>query len=321
MNQSTTPIEVITFEAVHERVSNGLMAPLNEGPGLQVVDCGDDRSLTVDYYQQRSQRFDHEVSPGRYFGAASGLAIASLITFAAEHGDRAVKQFVHDYTPEGFVDYASDLSDRAHHLAVGIDLNQHSSDQKEGNPTELADHKQCENPLDCKFATALGAVLFGANSEWVVDEASRVLSITGSNLPLQEAAEGIAVMQRHVPEDFGIHRGALHFVQTRTSRYTPIAIHEGVHAPNHEAALVIDLAGYRSNANAHNQRGLYRYQHTPQITTEVLPRLMPELKLDPRLLQAASLLLGHSTRLALSGQQTPDALRLEVIPADYTAAA
>ena len=317
MSQSTTPIEVLEQNVVWERTEQGLMSPMEQGFGLRIVDCGDDRGLTPDYYAKRVEFLGSDVNPGRYYGAASGVAIAALITFAAEYGDKAVTRFVGDYSSEGFVDFASNLSDRAHRQHR-VELNQHSSAHKEQNATELGNHKTVEDPLDCKFATALGAVLLGANKEWQISEAKNILIETGTDLPIAAAAEGITILQQHIPENFGIHRGALHHAQTRSGRHTPVAIHKGHHAANDQAALVVDLAGYRSNANRHNERQLYRYHHTPGLASELLPKLMPEIKLDPIILEATGLLLATSTRLALSGAETPAALKIEVIPAEYS---
>lgn len=320
MAESFSHIAEIDPNEFTERVESGLLVPLHATDGLEVVDCADDRGLTPDYYAKRTLNFGHEVSPGRYFGAASGLAAAAMITFAAEQGEQAVTQFIGNYTPEAFVDLSSDVSDRAHRI-LGIDLNQHSDDSKERNPVELGDHKTCEDPLGCKFATSLGAVIVGANMPEQVAEARVVASVAGLSLPINEAAEGLRIIQKHVPADFGIHRGALHHAQTRSSKHTPIAIHQGHHAPNEQARLINDLAGFRSNANASNAEGLYRYIHTPGLANELLGKLMPELRLDSRILEATGLLLSASTRVALSGADTPHALRVEVIPPEYAIAA
>lgn len=317
MAEAATPIEVLDLDVIMHRSESGLIVPMHQESGLTVVDCADDRGLTPDYYARRIYEKGSEVSPGRYFGAASGIAVASLITYAAEHGDAAVTEFVRDYSAEGFVDFASDLSDRAFSLPGSIEINQHSDNTKEQNPIELGDHKTCEDPLGCAFATKLGAVMFGADKPGQIQEAKEITAVSGINLPIDEAAEGIRIMQRHIPEDFGVHRGALHHAQTRSSRHTPIAIHKGQHAPNEQARLVVDMAGYRSNANRNNQAGLNRYHHTPGIPGELLPRIMPEIRLDPRLLEATGLLLGASTRLALSGAQTPHDLKVEVIPPEF----
>ncbi len=321
MINSFTPIDVLERETVDFRAASGLIIPMHESRGLRIVDCADDRGLTADYYSIRTDYFQEEVSPGRYFGAASGVALAALITIAAERGDAAMQQFVNDFRPEGFVDFASNLSDRANKLSKNVQLNQHSDDSKESSKVELADHKECENPLGCAFAHKMGAILLGANQSWQVTEARNILTETGSNLPIESAIEGITIMQRHINPDFSIHRGALHYSQTKTPRHTPVAIHEGHHAANEKTALVIDMAGYRSNANRHNNIGLPRYHQTLDIPVELMPNLMPEIKLNPSILKAAGLLLATSTRLALSGANTPGALRIEVIPADYKRAA
>lgn len=310
-------IRPLSEQAVSERAEAGLWTPLHAGEGLRVVDCSDDRSLTEENYQQRVEQFQTEVSPGRYFGAASGLAIASLSAFATEHGEAAVLSFVDDYSPEGFVDYAANLSDRAYRSSQKIELNQHSDNNKEGTVLGLGDHKICEDPLGCAFAIKLGTVLLLSTQKEQVDEAKAIAAINGAPLPIDEAVEGLTIMMDQIPVDFGIHRGALHYAQTRTQRHTPIAIVKGHHAPNDEAAVVFDMAGYRSNANRHNAVGIHRYHHTPSLATELMPTIVPEIKFDPDVLSATGLLLGTATRRALSGENTPTALRVEVLPSDY----
>jgi len=318
MFELRTPIVILDDETVTERVESGLMVPMHAGSGLRIVDCSDDRGVTSDFYELRLDQFGADISPGRYFGAVTGIASTAIIAFAAEHGDRAVTQFVKDYTPEGFVDFAANISDRAHQLDSPIEINQHSDDTKEQNTLELRDHKVCDEPLGCKLATSLGAVLLGATQPWQINETRNVIDAVGIDLPLEAATEGMTIIRRHIPKDFGIHRGALHHAQTRSSRYTPIAIHEGKHAPNEQAKLVIDMAGFRSNANRHNQNNLPRYHHTPGLAVEILAQVIPEVHLDPRITEAVGLLLAQSTRLALSGNNTPTALGIEIIPQELS---
>lgn len=317
--KSTTEITILPQNTVLERQEQGLWVPTREGRGLQVVDCSDDRPLTDAYYAQRTTSYGVEIYPGRYFGAASGVALAGLVAFAAEHGERAVKDFVTEFSAEAFTDFAADLSDRA--MKRGhIELNQHSAEGNEENDLHLANHTQCENGLGCAFAALMGKLLHGTGNAWEQDEADRVNSELGATLELTAAKEGLAIMQRYIPEDFGIHRGALHHAQTRSPKFLPLAMHKGHHADPADTAVVIDLAGYRSNANRHTAAGVPRYHHTPSMADTVLRSAMPEMKLDPKIIQAAGVLLGCATRKALSGED-PASLKIELIPEEYSSAA
>lgn len=307
-------ILVLEPTEVNDRISQGLMTPLQTGHGLEVIDCADDRDLTTDYLEERFGKFGHEISPGRFYGGASGIAISGLIAFAAAHGEKAISSLIRDYSVEGFVDFASDLSDRAFSLDQKIVINQHSDNGKERNPITLGEKHDCHEDLGCAFATNLGFILHSAGLEDQFDESGRILSEVGSSLPLTEAREGIDILARHIPESFGVKRETLRFAREKRRLYTPVAIHAGHHAPNEDAALVVDLAGYRSNVNRHNDAGLARYHHTPDLANEVLSKVIPEIKFDPELLAASGLLLGASTRRALSGEANPYSLGIEVIP-------
>jgi hypothetical protein len=290
---------------------------MHEGSGLQVVDCGDERPLTDGYNELRIAGYGGDVHPGRFYGAASGVALSALVTIAAQNGEGAVRAFVNEFSAEGFTDFAANMSDRAAKRA-GVELNQHSADGNEQNDLTLGDHKSCDKGLGCAFAASLGVVLHGSDQQWVVSEARRIEAETGVELPLTAAVEGLQILQRNIPEEFGIHRGALHHAQTRSGRVLPIAMHEGQHAPNEKTAVVIDMAGWRSSANAHSRLGIPRYHHTVNLAGDLLADIFPEGRLDREVTAAASLLLAASTRLALSGEQK-DSLEIEVIPAELAA--
>jgi hypothetical protein len=99
--------------------------------------------------------------------------------------------------------------------------------------------------------------------------------------------------------------------------HLPHTILKGDAVQNERTAMVIDMAGYRSNAARGVSAGLPRYHHTPGIAAGELPELLPEYKLDAALLEASGLLLGAATRETLSGPDSPGALRTEVIPHEY----
>ena len=317
--KSTTEITLLPLDTVTDRQESGLIVPMQEGTGLQVVDCGDDRSLTTNYNNLRISGYGETVFPGRYFGGASGVALSALIALATQNGERSMQSFIAEFSAEGFTDFATDLTNKATKRS-GVELNQHSAEDNEENDLTIGDHKSCEKGLGCAFVANLGAVLHGADQEWQSSEARRIQAEVGTDLPIEAAIEGVRILQKNITESFGIHRGALHHAQTRSGRILPIAMHEGHHAPNAETALVVDMAGWRSNANRHNDAKLPRYHHSVNLASELLGKIFPEGKLDSSVTAAASLLLATSTRFALSADK-PDGLRVELIPQEYSVAA
>jgi hypothetical protein len=308
-------ITILDQADVEQRTQEGLWVPMNAGSGLQEVDCGDERSLTKENYQQRNNEYGEIVYPGRHFGGVAGIGNAALIALAVEQGEESLKRFVREFSPEGLVDFLATISDTAD-KQLKIKLNHHSAAGNEMNPLTLGDHKELNTDLGCKFEAAFGAVNALATTKFTELEARHIAeaSIRSLRDQLDAAVEGARVVARLIAPEFGIGRGAIHHAQTRSNKAVPVTILEGDHAANPNTAVVIDLAGYRSNANLHVEAGTPRYHHTPQIA-ELFNELIPETKTDPNLLRAASLLLATSTRYALSGGDTsPTALRIEVVP-------
>lgn len=311
-----TPISIVNFAEFQERRERRYLENLHAGPGLEAIDCADDRNLTAAMYRQRAERFNHHVIPGRVFGAASGYALGTLITLAAQLDEKQLAGFVRDYSAEAFVDFAADISDRAHNK-LGQDLVQHSGELNEQDPLHISDSKELVNPLGCAFALNAGLVAINCGRQDVTAEAERVQATAGITKPLQSVQRGAQILANYLPEGFGVHRGALVHAVKKSPLYTPTAIVSGPHAPNIEAAVDYDFAGVRSDAAAHNTAGIHRYHHTPLLIAEQVPKLLPEFKLDPDLLYAAGILMGAATRYALSGPERPHDLRVGVIPQEY----
>lgn len=316
-----TPVSAIPMENFAERVESGLLVPMGEGQGLKVVDCGDVRPLTEAAESQRRDIHGEEVVPGRYFGGSLGLGAATLITVAAQTGERFMDSFLDDYGPGVFAAFSADLSARAEAERDGLEFHLHSANGNEASETDVDLDQPPEIPLGCKFATYLGAVLMLAGDERALQEAEAVASITGRELPLDEAREGARILGKHLPPAFAVGRDALRHAAEHGRGHMPHTVLKGDAVANSKTAVVIDMADYRSSAARHLEAGLPRYHHTPGIAASELPGLLPEYRLDPGLLAASSLLLGTATREALSGPETPHELGMEVIPHEYALAA
>ncbi len=316
-----TLISAIPMEDFAERVESGLLVPMGAEEGLKIVDCGDVRPLTAAAEGERHDFHGGEVVPGRYFGGRLGLGAATLITVAAQTGERFMDNFLSDYGPEALATFSADLSARAESERNGLEFHLHSANGNEANDAEVDLDQPPEIPLGCKFATYLGAVLMLASGERALQEAEAIAAITGQELPLDEAREGARILGKHLPPAFSVGREALRYAADHGHGRSPHTILKGDAVANSKTAVVIDMADYRSSAGRHMEAGLPRYHHTPGIAVSELPGLLPEYKLEPGLLSASSLLLGTATREALSGPESPHELGVEVIPHEYSLAA
>lgn len=314
---------VIPLDDFAQRKSDGLVVPLHAGTGLQVVDCGDRRELTQDAAAMRAAAYGSEVVPGRYFGGPSGLAVTGLIALAAQTGEATIANFVEQYSPEAFTDFAVDLSNRAYMQKDGLEIHHHSAAPNEGNDSELAaaSDEEHEHPLGCKFLLLAGYILGKSTRDLAFESSKRVGSLAGHEMPLEEVREGAQILSRYFPATFAISRGMLHRSMATNPGHAPVTILEDSPVANSQTAVVIDLAGYRAHPARHAKAGIPRYHHTPGIAAELIPSLLPEYNLDPKLLEAAGALIGSATRDALSGEATPQDLKVEVIPPEYAAAA
>jgi hypothetical protein len=306
---------ILSSEDFAQRQESGLLVPMDAGQGLQIVDCGDDRTITEAAAHIRREKYGQDIAPGRFFGGDSGLTLAALLALTAQTGEQAIASFVKDYSAEAFVDFGADISDRAYRQE-GIHLNQHSANKNEGNDlTIAADHLSRETQLGCAFATFCGKILEQAGTEFTLVESKGVRSLAGISTPLESISEAAQILGGYLGPDFGVHRGALHHAITKSPNHTPVTIHDGDHIVDDSNALVIDFSGYRSDAGRNLKAGRPRYHHTPGIASDYLPDLLQEYRLNPALLTAASLLLANATRAVLPGN-----LNIEIIPAEYCAA-
>lgn len=307
-------IEVLRDSEISERIQMGALAPYDEiGPGFRVIDCGDERPLTEGHILEHSSLRDDD--PARFYGAASGLAIVAITHLATPENAPFLRNFGRIHTAEGFVDFASDLAKSAKELDSPVTIFQHSADANEGTDTGLADHKTCDAVIGCAFAHNLGFVVHSSAFEESVKEARDIASAVGIQLPIDEALLRIERLGEIVPSDLSVHRGALHHAQTRGAHPDlPIAMHTGSHFPNHSTAVVFDFVGFKANANRAVEVGVPRYHHSVDIPSIILPEILPDFSFeDVDVLRAISLLYGTATRRALSGQNTPHALRVEAI--------
>jgi hypothetical protein len=316
-----TQTNIIPIEDFTRQVETGLFVLSGAESGLQVIDCGDVRPLTDASERHRSDTHGGEVVPGRYFGGSLGLGMSALIAVASQADERFMQDFAAEYGPEAFATFAVDLSRRAQEERDGLEINLHSAEANEGNDAGLDLDQPPEVPLGCKFAVYAGSVLMLAGGERAFAEARTVMELTGQELPLEEAREGARLLGKHLPSAFSVGRDALRHAASHNHGHMPHAVLKGDAVANDKTALVIDMAGYRSSARRRAEAGQPRYHHTPDIASRELPSLLPEYRLDEGLVAAGSLLLGTATREALSGPDTPQALRMEVIPHEYALAA
>lgn len=308
-------IEVLNDSTIMERRELGLLVPMDVEPGLQIIDCGDDRPLTFEYWQTRRKQYGNDVVPGRYFGTVNGIALTGLIELASSMGGQGIKDYLEQY-PEGFVGFAADLSQRASDLEENpIEAGTHSADGNEQNPHGLTekDTSECQAALGCAFAAHLGVILCNSMASDQKREAihiSQYCDISSVNIGM--AIDGIRALCEAIPKDYGVSRQA---VKSASERYKtpPTVMHAGSHADNQSNRLTLDFGGFRSDATTAFNNNLARYHHTPSLAPTVLSRTMSEFsESEPNDLIAASLLLAVSTRRALSPND-PDALKVEII--------
>ncbi|MFI5270891.1 MAG: hypothetical protein ACHQT9_02500 [Candidatus Saccharimonadales bacterium] len=313
---------VIPFADFTERVESGLLVPMHSGEGLTVIDCGDHRELTDESLEVRREAIGDIDATGRYFGSEIGLAATSLIAVAAQVGSEKIHQFVEEYSARGFMEFAADLSERAHRRQDGLFLVNHSADSNEGNPSTLSDtsHEQ-ETDLGCKLATHLGYVIRSATEASTLEHAQFIQSSIGrEGLPLREVQEGAEILAQYFTDEFGITRGALLHAKSGKAHHAPTAILKDSSRPIGEISIVHDMAGFRSSARLHHSSGVPRFHHTPQIASETIPGLLEEFAPDPLLLEASGSLMGSATHRTLEDKTGQHPIRGEIIPPEYLAA-
>ncbi len=322
MIAETAPIRILQPHEISQREEQGLMVDMTAGNGLKVIDCGDFRHLTDGAAQEREEKYGPGIVPARFYGAASGIVMAGLIAVGAQNGEAAVKEILGDKRPEeAFMRLAAKLA----HVGLsqnGLVFNQHSAASNEGNPLSIApSSEKLTSPLGCKFNAYLGVILGKTDETISVTEARVIRSLTGMTvLPLEDAAQGAAIVREFLPENASVTRSMLNQFRIEPAKSVPTTLLEDSDIEISRIAQVIDLHGYRSDAKAHMGAGIPRFHHTPAIAR--LAAIMQEFSfVDRRLLNASALILGTTTRLVLSGADSPYALRTEVIPPEYRRAA
>lgn len=312
-----TNITLLDQTSVDQRVEAGLMRPYDSLEEINYTDCGDDRSLTDPILERRIDQHGADILPVRLYGAATGLAAATLACLVMSNGEASLKQFKRTINAETLADLAADIADKGYQQ-FGIDINQHSAVANEANETGLAGPGEVSGSVGCAYANLIGGVILSATSEHVLREGERIDRLAGTQLDLGEARAALQVVSQHVDPATSIHRGALRYAAARSGLHVPQAMVAGDHANNSEVQVVFDMHGYASDAQAHIKAGLPRYHHTPPVAGALLPELFPSYA-DSQAATASSVLLGSATRFALSGAK-PHELAIEVIPSDRQAA-
>lgn len=317
MNTPLLATEIMPREVFDERIESGLYVPMQNGSGLKVVDCGDRRGLSDTAALYRANVLGEGIVPGRLFGAASGMAATALLSLVVQSEGAAIATR-RDRHAEVFMDFAADIADRA--AKNQLTINQHSSTNVEGNTPHFNLSLDPGDPVDCAFLQSLGVIIHRMKAPDVREELDVIKSLTGQNLPTDEILDGAAAISKVLPEDLAVHRGAvLHPMQSQSKR-TPLVVLDGNTAPSGPVKVIYDLAGVRSDARRNSSAGLNDYHHTTSLPGNILPELMPELRLDVDLLAAAALVIGVSTRQALEAAKA-HALPATIIPAEYRLAA
>jgi hypothetical protein len=310
---------IIPFNDFTERVESGLLVPMHAGEGLTVVECGDHRELTDESLEIRKETIGDVDATGRYFGSEIGLAASALIALAAQIGSEKIHQFVEEYSARGFMEFATDLSERAHRRQDGLFLVNHSAESNEGNPSTLSDgSNEQETDLGCKLATYLGYVLHSATEDSTLQHAQFIESSIGrEGLPLGEVQEGAVILAQYFTDEFGITRGALQHAKSEMPHHGPTAILKDSDRPIGEISIVHDMAGFRSSARRHHRSGIPRFHHTPKIASETIPVLLEEFAPDPLLLEASGSLIGSATHKTLEDKTGHRPIQSEIIPPEY----
>ncbi len=304
---SEVQTDVIDLSAFRKRQENGLYEPIADTQ-IEHIYCGDDREPTQPYQMSHG-----EMVPGRYFGGASGLAVATLTSLVMMHGEAPVRRILRDYGVNAFVDLAADIAHGAY-SSQGTSVHQHSAEGAEDHPENLA-HPEHPNELGCKFNAALGAVMFiGSDVKIIGDQLDEVHELTGTfqdRRDSQIAQESIGVVMDLLGgSDVAVQRGHLAHVMSRGNRHTPFVMLAGHHANPHETSVVLDMAGYKAKPTNDDPT----YHHTPAIAAKLLPESLPEFRFDERCLRASGIVIGLATQRGLG---VP---KMHVIPQEFATA-
>lgn len=308
-----TPITIVSEVESDIRYDLGVYVPMNEGAGLQIVDCGDKRGITQSIADFRRMQYGEDISPGRVFGGAWGAAFAMIAARATKLSQQELRSEFGYLNPEAIVDLAVDTADRA--IAHNISLTLHSDTANEQHAMTITDS---DNPIGCAGLRYASLISECSGNELAFSDATAITDTLGIDLPLKDAQGGITAMNG-IMTGKEVHRGALRHALKRLPNRLSVAILEGRLGSNSQAKMTIDLAGVRSDGRRSLFNGLERYVHTPAIVANLVPRLDPaeHAKTDFGLLMATSLLHAMGVRQVLSGDANPRALRLEVMPMEY----
>lgn len=300
-------ISILPDEIVRERVSANLMVPMEDAPGLQAVHCGDIRAQTPASFAMQSMVLEKSVTPGRIFGGGLGIVEASLITVAAQHGPKGLNEIREGLGPNFRGEMLAHIASRAFEWDELL-ITVHSAMANEGHDHAIVTSNEARlNDLGCAFATYLGQISKKAAKTSIQSCGELLLSELGLTLPLDDANQGIKVIQNDPAPPLKFSRQDLQSIR-RSNKFVPVAILQDTESID-QRGIVIDLKGYRSDPAAHIDRRLPRYHTTPQLGE--LGAKYWDKDLDREILMAASFLLGMGTAEQL---QTPQKkLPIEVI--------
>jgi hypothetical protein len=309
-------IRVLPPTEFQRRVELDAYKPLT---GVKVVDCADVRPLTpLSEIQRRAELgvFGQSPLPGRFLGAAVGLAVVDLMAACAERGPTAAEPLHDGHVTEALVDHSVALGRKAAQKS-GVWLTIHSSEGNEGSPVGITDHHECAKPLGCALCNYCGAVLeTAAHNPQALADANEMEALAGEPSSnggfLAAAVHGAQVLSQVIGPNTFVRRGDVDYAIKHSPGEVHTPILAGTQGPLEAAMLTIDFAGIRAGALLLIQAGVPRYHHTIQLATRFNSGTS-----SPEMYSAAALLMASATRLVLSGEDTPDALAAEVVPANY----
>lgn len=261
-----------------------------------VIGCGDDRPNTPENIRYLiSQGLPAETAFGHIFGGLYGIANATLIGVAVQHGPTAMRREMGG----NFTRYSEDLGASAKQR--GFYLLTHSSKSAEGNPTRL--NLASKNPLGCARASAHGAINTLAFSDPLIFECARQESVslygeTASNRQFDRITTGIETATRALgdePKNYSISR------EDVMEAGIPAMVLDNDHAPVGHVDHVVNL-----RTDKISDPDIAINQRTPFYSTDLvhavraIVKTKPELQLDPLLLMDVLIYDEVATRAALA---------------------
>ena len=342
-NQPTQSIEILGSDAIEWREQNGLLVPMHEGAGIQVIGCGDERSWTnmfarivsqIDFengpidiehfnavYQSTKVDPDCEpdsiISPARCMGGVNGLAMDMMLFMLLDKGRDGLKELFKKegpYTIKDIVGLCAEISTKANKLDDGPVLAcHHSSDRNEGNGGKLSLRNCCSDAIGCAFAHNFSNILsIVAKNKTTLHKSRRISDLTNDKLDLDTTTEVSSELISLLDGDISVNRKIIRHYQ-RNGSFVPVEMHTRDHFSNTASAMVIDNVGYRSNAGLNISKLMPRYHHSLMLSHYILSRIFPEfVKEDSQdKFKAISLMAAMATHGALSDMNKGN-LRIEV---------